>query len=455
MNNSMKKNILLLACLCFYSLTLTAQDSLSLEQCIKYATLHNRTLQNAALDIKSSAELRKEMRAKYFPEISANVMAFYAFDKIIKADGFYPEELASLEQINPAFAQLAGKPYSLHELNSSFAATLSIMQPIYAGGQIKNANRMAGIEAEIKALQFSMKEKDVIQKVTENYWQIARLNYNLLTISAAQKQLKAVYEKVNNFVETGIATRNALLKVKLRRQELSSNRLQLENAIHILTMLLAQQIGLGDAPLHLSFPDVDSSYCIPTYSDSHTASSEREECRLASKAMEAHKIQIKLEQGKNLPTLAAGFMCYHTSLGGLSATIKNNLNTSMTNAMGLVSLSIPISSWFGGSHAIKRAKIKYAQSLNDYQDIKEKLIIDTESAWSSLQESYKQIEIARASVEEANENLRMETDQYTVGKNTISDLLDAETINRQAQGQLSSAIATFNIRYADYQRKIK
>lgn len=234
MNNSMKKNILLLACLCFYSLTLTAQDSLSLEQCIKYATLHNRTLQNAALDIKSSAELRKEMRTKYFPEISANVMAFYAFDKIIKADGFYPEELASLEQINPAFAQLAGKPFSLHELNSSFAATLSIMQPIYAGGQIKNANRMAGIEAEIKALQFSMKEKDVIQKVTENYWQIARLNYNLLTISAAQKQLKAVYEKVNNFVETGIATRNALLKVKLRRQELSSNRLQLENAIHIL-----------------------------------------------------------------------------------------------------------------------------------------------------------------------------------------------------------------------------
>ena len=70
-------------------------------------------------------------------------------------------------------------------------------------------------------------------------------------------------------------------------------------------------------------------------------------------------------------------------------------------------------------------------------------------------EAYKQIQIAEASVEEAAENLRMNTDQYRAGAVTISDLLDAETLNRQAQNQLSQAKVTYQIRLSDYQRKTR
>lgn len=82
-------------------------------------------------------------------------------------------------------------------------------------------------------------------------------------------------------------------------------------------------------------------------------------------------------------------------------------------------------------------------------------LIDIESAWSNLQEAYQQIKIAQASVEEAKENFRMSSDQYNIGKETLTDLLDAETLNRQACNNLSSAIAIYNIRYADYQRKVR
>jgi outer membrane protein TolC len=58
-------------------------------------------------------------------------------------------------------------------------------------------------------------------------------------------------------------------------------------------------------------------------------------------------------------------------------------------------------------------------------------------------------------VEEAAENLRMSTDQYNAGTETISDLLDAETLNRQARNQLSEAMATYQIRLADYLRKTR
>ncbi len=449
----MKKILLILSVLC--ASVLSAQEPLNLSQCIEKASHYNRSLQNAVLNLRGSKEYRKQMYAKYFPEISANVTAFQAFDKIIKADGTYPEELASLAAVNPEFAQLAGTPYSFHELNRSYSALLTVTQPIYAGGQITAVNKLSRIDQEIAELQLNLKEKDVIQKVTENFWQIAQLYYNLQTITAAEKQLAAVYEQVNNYVETGVATRNALLKVKLQQQELASNRLKLENASHILSMLLAQQIGLGATTISLDLPEADITPDLPAYIAGTTASYNREELQLSGKGVESQRMLVKLERGKCLPTLAVGLMGYHTGLGGLSETIKSNISTSMTNAVGFVTLSVPISAWFGGSHAIRQAKINLAQSKNEYLDMQENLAIDIESAWSSLVEARKQIDIARASVEEAKENFRMATDQYTTGKETITDLLDAETLNRQAQDQLYAAIASYHICYADYQRKIQ
>lgn len=245
------------------------------------------------------------------------------------------------------------------------------------------------------------------------------------------------------------------MKVKLREQELASNRLKLENATTILTMLLAQQIGMGNDSIRLDIPNLQASLPLPTHSDNEAAVMGREELLMTAKGVEAARLQIKMERGKSLPTLAMGVMGYHTGMGGLSDEVKSMINTSMTNALGLVTISVPISSWFGGTHAIKRAKIELAQSKNNYDDTREQLIVDTESAWFNLVEAYKQIEIAQASVTEAQENYRMASDQYAIGKETITDLLDAETLQRQALNQYSSAKATYHIRYADYMRKVK
>ena len=81
------------------------------------------------------------------------------------------------------------------------------------------------------------------------------------------------------------------------------------------------------------------------------------------------------------------------------------------------------------------------------------LQIDIERAWTNLQEAYKQTLIAQASCEEAAENLRMTTDQYRMSTCTLTDLLDAETLNRQAQNNLAQAKASYQVALADYRRK--
>ena len=234
------KHILIFTLL-FCTFTIKAQVIMTLQQCLDAARENNRELQNAALNISIASEQKKEAYTKYYPKISANVLAFQAFDKMIKGDGTIPAEIAIL---NNNLAQLVGQPYSYSELSRGYNATLSVVEPLYAGGQIHSGNRLAQIQKDVYTLQHSLKEKDVLQKVTENYWKIATVKYNLNTLDAADKQIKAVYDQVDQFVKAGVTTRNDLIKVRLRQQELASNRLKLENAEKILKLLLAQQIGI-------------------------------------------------------------------------------------------------------------------------------------------------------------------------------------------------------------------
>ncbi len=447
----MKKTYLLIIALAAV-MSAGAQRIVTLQQCIDNARNHNRNLQKASLDIQMASEQAAEARTKYYPQISANAMAFQAFDKMIKADGTVPMEVAVISQ---ALAPYAGQPYSISELNRSYTAMLSVVEPIYAGGQIHTANDLAQLQTDVKQLQYKLTETEVTQKVTENFWKIVAVKYNLMTLDAADKQIAALYKHVEQYVQAGVVNRNDLLKVKLRQQELASSRLKLENARTVLLMLLAQQAGFDD--------EIDIEFALePTAEAPHTlyaapaeAAANRTEVALAQKAVQAQQLQVKMERGKNMPTVALGLMGFNTSVGGLSTTVRNALKHNMTNAMLSATVSVPISSWWGGSKAIKRQKLALEQKQIAQLDTEERVRIDIQTAWANLTEAYKQIDIARSSVEQAEENLRISTESYNAGTENLTDLLDAETLNRQAHNSLGQALAGYQLQKAVYELKTK
>ena len=430
-------------------------QTLTLEQCLERAKQNNHELRTAAFEMEAASEQKKEAFTNYFPRISANVMAFRCFDEIVKTSGTYPKEIAAL---STQFIPLIGTPFAVSELNRAYAVTATLVQPVFHGGQIVNGNRLARVQEDVMTLKQQLTEKEVLQKVTECYWQLAQVRYNLNTIEAAEKQVEAVMTQVENFLKAGVTTRNSQLKVRLRQQELSSARLKLENADHVLRLLLAQQIGIEPAEADKGFDivleDKPVEQPIEVAGGALSLSPDhREELQLLGKAVEAQKLQVKMERGKYLPHLAVGLAGYHTGLGGFSETAGQYLPSSLNNGLVFGTLSVPISDWWGGSHAIKRQKIKLQQAESDRENARQMLQIDTERAWTNLQEAYRQTQIAQASCDEAAENLRMTTDQYRMSTCTLTDLLDAETLNRQAQNNLAQAKASYQVALADYRRK--
>lgn len=445
-----KRLMMLLAGWAFVALPLFGQRTLSLPQCLELAVSHNRTLRSAALDVESADAARREAFTNYFPEVSASVLAFHTFDKLVKGDGVFPEEIAVFGE---PYAAIVGQPFSLREMNKGYTATVSAVQPLFSGGRIVAGNKLAAIQQEAMRLQRSLTEKEVLQKVTECFWQIASVRYHLQTLDAADRQMETVLTETQNQVAAGVATRNALLRVQLRKQELASNRLTLENSEHILLMLLAQQIGLADETVTIELPEVVPMDPRQLYASAENAVELREEWQLVGRQVEAQRWQVRMERGKHLPTFAVGVTGMQSGFGGLSSNVKQLMKTEMTNGFVFGTLSIPISSWWGGRQAIRQQQIKLRQAELDRLEAREQLRIEIESTWSNLMEAYKQIELMKVSEEEASENLRMSQAQYKAGTESLSDLLDAETLHRSAQNNLSSALADYQIKLADYLRK--
>jgi outer membrane protein TolC len=119
-------------------------------------------------------------------------------------------------------------------------------------------------------------------------------------------------------------------------------------------------------------------------------------------------------------------------------------------ALGFVSVSVPISGWWGGSHDVKKQSLMVKNAENTFSDASELLVISMQKAWNDLQDAYKQMGIAANSIEQSAENLRLNEDYYRAGTTTMSDLLDAETLYQQSRDKYVDAFSSFRIKEVEY-----
>jgi len=277
----------------------------------------------------------------------------------------------------------------------------------------------------------------VLKQTEQYYWQLVSLQQKMKTIEAVEALLQEIHKDVDVAVRAGVAMKNDLLQVQLRQNDIESQKLKLQNGISIVGLLLSQYCGLGCESLSVSMPSTTGAEPLTVAVSGDAALPSLPEYQLLQKQVEATKLQRKMEVGKNLPSLGVGAgYNYH-----------NLLENNHTFGMVFATVSVPISDWWGGSHAIKRSKIQQQKAEAQLADNAQLLKIRMQKAWNDVQETYGQLGIARRSIEQAEENLRLNRNFYRAGTCRMSDLLEAQLLYQQACDKHTDA-------YADYQNKL-
>ena len=421
---------------------------LSLHQLKDSALHHNMAIRSAQYRIDAAQEQRKEAFTKYFPSVSGTGFVFNA-NKGMAETTLNPSEMISpelgmaLAQSFPpeALAALAN-PVSISMMKNGALAGINAVQPIFAGGQIINGNKLAKVGEEAARLQLQLSENEVENQTEQYYWQLVSMQEKLKTIDAVDSMLAGIHKDVDVAVRAGVAMRNDLLQVQLRQNELKSQRLKLNNGIDIVRQLLAQYCGLSTTEFTLAQPSLQDESLAMSAIAPESALPNIPEYQLLQKQVEVAQLQRKMEIGKNLPTVAVGAgYNYH-----------NMLDVDRTFAMVFATVSIPISDWWGGSHAVKRSKLEYQKALDEQQDKSELLKIRMRNAWNSVVEAQQQLAIAQQSIEQAAENLRLNQNFYQAGTNKMSDLLEAQMLYQQSLDRRVDAFINYQISLLNYRQ---
>ena len=426
----------------------------SLRQLTDSALLHNLATRSAHHDIEAAHEQRREAFTKYFPNVSATAATFNANRGMAKMTldpqtMISPELGAALAQSFPpeAMAALAA-PMNMTMMKSGTIASVIAMQPVFAGGQIVNGNRLARIGEEVSELQLQLAENEVEKTVSQYYWQLVSLHEKQRTLAAVDTLLADLHKDVDVAVRAGVAMRNDLLQVQLRQNDIQSQKLKLQNAIDILKMTLGQYANLTPTPsltgegsrysFDIVVPDTNKQdYSLPSPVREGAGVRLLPEYSLLQKQVEAAKLQKKLAVGQQLPSVAVGAgYNYH-----------NLLDNDRTFAMVFATVSVPISDWWGGSHAVKRKKIELQKAEEQLEDNAQLLAIRLQKTANDVTEARQQLLLAQQGIDQANENLRLNRDYYRVGTARMADLLEAQLLYQQACDRHTES-------YADLQHKL-
>ena len=459
------KNILITILITLTFLPVFSQEMLTLEKCKELALKNNMRAKNAELTVLAAKEQKKEVFTKYFPSISLSGMGFIAEKPMLSMEMDIASMMAPLskgilepligwammngapidmEALQALQAMQEAGPMKIEALKNGIVAGAVAMQPLFAGGQIVNGNKLAKAGVEARQLQKQMTDNEVLLTTECYFWQLVALQEKMKTIENSEKMLDHILSDVKVAVETGLTTRNDFTRVELERNRLAGFRLKAENGLQLLKLAFAQHIGVSAENLNIQQPPFDE-FLPPTTGNENLALQNRPEYKLLQKNVDISKLQVHMEIGKHLPTVAIGaayqYMSFdlHTDNG-----IKNNF------LMGLATVSIPITDWWGGSHAIKMKKIELQAAENMRQENADLLLVQMQKVRNELNEAYFQIQLSKKSIAVAEENLRMSNDNYNAGITTLTDLLEAQNLLQQTQDQFVEAVTEYYKKLAEH-----
>ena len=414
----MKRTLyIFLAALAFQS-PLKAQQLYTLEECRQMALEQNAKMKVAANKAQMAKQEKREAATNFFPSITLTGGTMKADDGLI---------------------QMPMGEQTMKLLDEGTFGGAMVTMPIFAGGQIYHGNQLAKLGVELSELQLRQTRNEVTLTVDQYYWNIVVLNEKLKTLQHVSALLEKICSDAKAAVDAGIKNRNDLLQVELRKNETQSVVIDIQNNIAICKMLLAQYTGTD-----MNSFDVQTAVSTELRSPEQLYVNHNErlettvEYQLLSKAVDASKLEKRLNTGQFLPTVALqGGYLYNDFMG-----------PSQNSFVGMLNVSIPIS--WKAPFSVRKYKLRHQNAVTEFNNGSEQLMIRMQKAQIDLSNAYQQALIALNSIEQSEENLRLNEQYYKAGTSGMSDLLEAQQLYQQSRDKYAEAFSKYEISKTEY-----
>ena len=472
----MKHKLLILA-LTTLATSAQAQQTLTLDSCRAMALRNNKTLSASRLQLDMARYNKKAAKTKYLPHISAlggyeltsreisllskdqksalanagtnttgalhNDIAG-ALTNLAQQGILTPEQASNLggmfgqvgSKIGEAVNHVGQNIVDAFRTDTRQMYALSVMltQPVYMGGAIIAANRMAAIGEEMAQNNIEASTQNTLHSIDQAYWTVVSVHHKKQLAESYLAVVKKLDDDVSKMIREGVATRADGLKVDVKVNEAEMSLTQAENGLALAKMLLCQLCGMDvDSDITLADENADNivEQADDAQADRAVAMENRPELKLLQNSADMSRQATKLVRAAYLPQVLL--------TGGYVATNPNVFNGFERKLSGMwnvgVMVRVPLWNWMEGTYKVRASRIATTIVELERDDIREKIDLQVSQSQFKVKEANRRLAMAIKNVENAEENMRCANLGFKEGVIPTTDVMAAQTAWVQAQSQ--------------------
>ena len=458
-----------LALLVLLPLSGNAQRLLTLDSCRAMALRNNKQMGVAKIKQEVNANLRKSARTQYLPKVNAvgGYMWMSREISILNDDqkealsnmgtnttAKLQEALAPLASTLPAESQakmasgLSQFSGALNQVGAGIvdgfrtdtrnmaAGAVTVTQPVFMGGALVAANKMADINEQMASNTLEMKRQNTLFNIDQAYWQVVSLRHKQTLAESYVALVKKLKGDVQKMIDQGVATKGDGLNVGVRVNEAEMALTQVTDGLELSKMLLCQMIGL-DEETEITLADEESDGLTGISGQSELsgttdiAVANRPELKVLQNTVDLSKQTTNALKAGNLPTVLV--------TGGYMISNPNTFNGFEKKFGGVwnvgVVVRIPVWNWGDVKYKVRASKGATAMANLELDDAREMVNLQVKQSNFKVKEAQKKLTMAQSNVANADENLRMANLAFKEGTASYTTVMEAQTAWNQAQSQ--------------------
>lgn len=336
--------------------------------------------------------------------------------------------LSDLMAQNFVSALFEGLPFGR---KNTYVSTFSLTQPLYVGGKVGAALKIAGHYRAAARSQVAETEAEVVLQVRSAYLN-ASLAQRLVQIARASRRVaEAHYRQVEAFREAGTASEFDLLRARVDLENRDPVVLQAEDGATLAVLDLKRLVNIqADQPLLLTSrmdpPPVDVDE-----EELHRLVLERPILTAAREAVGIREQAVRIARGDRLPSVAfqgnVGFQAFPDN------ALPPGFDSWRKDWSAAVAISIPIFDGFRTRGRVDQAQAELRIAHVEESQLREGLALQTEAALAAYRSSRAQILARRQTVALAERALELAEIRFATGLSTQLEVSDAALLTDQAR----------------------
>lgn len=420
----MKKSSIILLVVCA---SVWAQVPLSLKDAVHAAINGNKSIEASIAGGKAAQARIAEARGGKLPKVNYS-------ESWARSDNpvFVFGSLLTQHQFGERNFQIG--PLNRPDFLNNFQSQVAADQSLFDAGQTKHAVRSAELMNDLTGEEGRHARMEVIASVIRSYYDALLSAEQLNVTDQAMRSAQADLERAQAVHAVGMSTDVDVLSIRVHLASVREQQIRRSADLDVARAAINDALGLPlDTPHTLTTALLPLNLPAGLLADyEKQAVADRPEARQAKLATSLAENQAAAAHGNLLPQVGVHAV--------FEADRQRFYDRGGANWLLSIGLRWNLLNGFSDKARIEESKFALRRSEAEQEHADSAIRLQVRRAYADLRSAEQRIEVAKASVNEAEEGLRITQNRYQSGMSNVTDLLRTETAVLEARTRHLAAV---------------